>query len=278
MTSFRPGAVPPSVVERFSWPQLTPGALPGGGPEAVFYAPAGRGPGELTEARLSASRILQEAAEEAEAAIISAREEGFAAGRLEGLAAAGAELERQRQQALLEVEHAGAQAEAIRRQANAEAAAIRADAEAQAHALLLRTRDTVDAMLAETREEQRRRLDEAQSALVDLAVAAAVRLVQGHLAIQPASVVTMVAAGLQRLKDSDCTLRVSPEDLPLVEAQRHILERELGQGLLQVLGDAGLTQGSYGLSSTRGAIDGRLDDQAGRLRTALQAALGAARP
>lgn len=275
MSLFRPGPPPPGfVVGQFAWPQLAP-APPG---EIALQAASAdlAPPGDLTEARLTASRILQEAAEEAEAAICSAREDGFEAGRQEGLAAGHAELERLREQALQELESARAQAETIRRQARAEATAIAAVAEAEAHELILRTRETVDAMLAETREQQRRWLDEAQSALVDLAVASAVRLVQGHLAIQPAAIVTMVAAGVQRLKDADCTLRVSPEELPLLEAQRHTLERELGQGLLQVIGDQGLGQGSYTLTSTRGTIDGRLDEQAGRLRTALQAALGAA--
>jgi flagellar biosynthesis/type III secretory pathway protein FliH len=228
----------------------------------------------INEARLQAAQILQDAAAEAEMAQEEAQRQGYEDGRQEGLSAAQAELEAQRQEAEAALAGARQQADLVRRAAEAEVRANLADAEAQAQALLAKARSEAATIVAEGRAERDRRLDEAQTAVVELAVTAAVRLVQGHLALQPASVIAMVAAGLRRLKDTDCTVRVSPQDLPLLEAQRSTLERELGAGLLKLQPDAGLSQGSYMVGSPRGTIDGRLEAQEQAMRAALGAALG----
>lgn len=285
MSSFRPGPVPPGVVvQRPHWPTFTvqraasPPQSSEPAPPVPTVQTAVRVEETVNEARLEAAQILQNAAAEAEAATEAARKEGYASGHAEGLAAGQAEVESLRSQAQAEVEQAQAQSEAIRQTAEAQARATRAEAEKEAQAI--RTQAEADArqMRDQANAELLRRLDEAQPALVELAVAAAMRLVQGQLAIQPAAVVTMVAAGLRRLKDTNCTVRVSPEDLPLMEAQRSTLERELGAGLLQVQPDPTLTQGSYLVTSPQGQIDGTLEQQAERLQAALNAALGGNRP
>lgn len=228
----------------------------------------------LNHARLEAAQILQNAAAEADAAVAGARSQGLEQGFAEGFEAGRAELEQQRQQLALVEQQARLYADSLRQAAEAEAKAIRAQAEARAQELLGQAREEAGALLTEARTEQHRRLEMAQTAVVELAVAAATRLVQGHLAIQPASVVAMVANGLQRLKDTNCSVRISPEDLPLLEAQRYQLEKELGAGLLQLQPDAGITRGGYIVSSPQGGIDGRVEQQAHLLRAALAAALG----
>jgi flagellar assembly protein FliH len=265
------------AVQRPVWQPLAPAAAV---PAAEVAAPAPSAPKRetahevLSQARLEAAEILSQAAAEAEAAVAQARHDGFEAGRSEGLAAAGAELEAERQRALAEVAQARAQAEAIRQAAEAEARAVRAEAEVYVHAARARAQDEAAALVAGAREEQQRSLDEAKEALVDLAVAAAMRLVHGHLAVQPAAIVAMVAAGLRRLKESNCTVRVSPQDLPLLVAQRSTLERELGAGALKLQPDSGLVSGSYLIASSQGQIDATLESQAAHLRTALGAAMG----
>lgn len=284
MSSFRPGPAPAGVqVARPAWPSLDthphepdlPGAesmaaeteLPHPDPQVD----AAR---VLEEAHLQAVQILQMAASEAELALAEARRQGFEAGRAEGIAAAEAELEQMRQRVRADVEQAAVQADLILQAARADAKASRAEAEAQSRTLIGQAKDEAGALLSDARAKQHQMLDDAQAALVDLAVTAAMRLVHGHLALRPASVVNMVAAGLRRLKDTNCTVRVSLQDLPLLEAQRSTLERELGVGILQIQPDTGLSQGSYLVASPQGQIDAQLDHQAAQISTALAVALG----
>lgn len=225
---------------------------------------------DLNEARLRAAQILSDAANQAEEAV----EAGFQQGRQEGIEAGKAELETLRQQAQLELENARLQAENIRQAAESAARLVQLEAEKEAQGIVAAAKDEAHRILDDGRLEVQKRLDESQAALVDLAVAAAMRLVQGHLALQPQSIASMVATGLRRLKDTHCTVRVNPADLPLLEAQRSTLERELGAGSLQLSGDPGLQRGSYMVNSTHGQIDGTLEHQAERIQAALNAALG----
>lgn len=286
-------------VARPAWPQFTPGGGTsrtdsGPGDEtaaAVMLPDLARDPAPamqaapaptimpdyedaLRQARLQAAQILQEAAQEAEGAVISARNEGFETGRAEGLAAAQAEADRILREAQAELEKARIKADAVRKSAETALQSSAAQAEARAQAVLTEAKERAAALIEETRQEQHRRLDAAHGALVELAVAAAQRLVQGHLALQPEAVVGMLAAGLRRLKDTNCTVRVSPQDLPLLEAQRSTLERELATGFLQLQPDPGLSPGNYIVNSPQGQIDGRLEKQAGVMRSALTNALG----
>nr|WP_245301940.1 FliH/SctL family protein [Symbiobacterium terraclitae] len=237
---------------------------------------------DLEKARLEAARILQEAAEEAERAEAAARQEGYERGRLEGLEAGQAEVAALRREAELALENARLQGEAIRKEAESAAALARLEAEKAAEATLAEARAEASRILAEAREraeaEVRERLERSQEALVELAVAAATRLVQGHLAVQPQAVVQMVAAGLRLVKDSPATVRVSPDDLPLLEAQRSTLERELGAGALTLTSDPGLSRGSYLVQTPVGQVDGTLEQQTARLQAAMRAALGGVEP
>lgn len=276
MSLFKPGQLPPGVsVQRPMWPKLDGSPLPAPGSD---QGPAPMAPPstdeQLNEARLQAAQILQDAAAEAEMALEEAQAEGYEEGRRQGLKAAEEEMASQRKQIDAALAGVKAQADLIKQAAEAQAKAVLADAEAKARDVLLQAREEAAKVLEEARAEQARRLDESQGALVELAVAAATRLVQGHLALQPGAVAGMVAAGLRRLKDTDCTVRVSPQDLPLLEAQRSTLERELGAGLLRLQPDAGLSQGSYIVGSGRGTIDARIEAQEQALRAALGAALG----
>lgn len=287
MSLFRPGPVPAGVeVKKPAWPTFAPnrqaaasvqppptqGNLAQAPEPAVIYT--SQAETELNEARLEAARILQEAAEEASKAYVAAQEEGFEFGRQQGVEAGKADLEALRAQAQLELENARLQAENIRQQAEASAKLLRLEAEKEAQAIIAAAREEARRIADDARIEMSRRLDESQAALVDLAVAAAMRLVQGHLALQPQAIVQMVSFGLRRLKDTNCTVRISPDDLPLLEAQRSLLERELGAGLMQMTPDPSLTRGSYIITSPQGQIDGTLEHQAERIQAALNAALG----
>lgn len=288
MNSFRPGVLSRDVTfDRPAWPSFPGASLQ---PPKAVSLPAGakhvraepvpapmrpmQGDELLKQARLQAAKILQEAASEAEGAAEAARQEGFAAGHQEGLEAGRAELNELRQQ--VEQAHQQAQevADSLRQAAEATARATQAEAEAKAQAVLAQARDEADRILAAAREEEHRRLDATREAVVDLAVAAAVRLVQGHLAIQPEAILKMVSAGLRRLKDTDCTVRVHPSELPLLEAQRAVLERELATGLLRLQPDQSLMPGDYVVQSSQGVIDARIEHQATQMRTALHEALG----
>lgn len=277
MNLFRPGTPPPGVpVSRPVWPVLAPesrtaevSVIQPTAPDLSRQAEA-----VLEQARHQAADLLTRAAEEAEAAVAAARAEGYEAGRQEGLAAARTEVELQRQQAGFEIEKARVQADALRQTAESQARAIVAEAESHRHSLVVQARDEVAALLEEGHAERRRMLDDSKEALVELAVAAAGRLVQGHLAVQPAAIVAMVGAGLRRLKESNCTVRVNPQDLPLLLAQRSVLERELGTGSLKLQADPGLTPGGHTITSSMGHLDASVEQQTNQLRTALKSALG----
>ncbi|HEY8347885.1 MAG TPA: FliH/SctL family protein [Symbiobacteriaceae bacterium] len=276
MSSFKAGILPAGVtVHHPEWPTFRPDIQADSAAPAQPAAPAATdGDAILRAARLQAAELLQKAAEEAEAAVAEARRQGFEAGREEGLAAARSELEAERQAARFAVEKAKLEADALRQAAEADARAIRAEAEAERQRLLAEAREQAARLLEEARAERDRVLEASRDALVELAVAAATRLVQGHLAVEPEAIVNMVAAGLRRLRDTDCTVRVSPADLPLLDAQRARLERELGEGTLLVQPDAGLSRGSFLIHSPQGSIDGTLEAQTARLRDAMTAALG----
>jgi len=275
MSLFKPHQMPPGVtIQRPLWAKLDATAAASAEPALASLTPAASDADLLDDARLQAAQILQDAAADAEAALEAARAEGFEEGRRLGLQAAEEEMAPQRQQVAEALDSVRTQADLIRQAAEAQARALLADAEAKARGLLLQAREEAAQVLNEARAEQARRLDESQEALAELAVAAASRLVQGHLALQPGAVVGMVAAGLRRLKDTECTVRVSPRDLPLLEAQRSALERELGAGLLRLQPDSGLSQGSYIVNSPQGTIDARIEAQEQAMRTALGAALG----
>lgn len=230
----------------------------------------------LREARLQAAQILQEAATEAEAAVKAAQQDGYEAGYRDGAAAARAEAEHLRSQAAGELEQARGEAETLRTESEATARRLQHEAETRAQVLLAEVKEQVAALLKEAEVEQHRRLDAAQEMVLDLAVTAAMRLVQGQLALHPEAIVSMVAAGLRKLKDTNCTVRVSESDLPLLEAQRATLERELATGNLQLQPDTGMSPGNYLIKSTQGQIDGRLETQGAVLRSAMGAALGGA--
>lgn len=286
MSLFRAGSVPKGVsVAHPVWQTLQPLRIVGGSQGQPSFAqnlPSAAPTGTLLEqrdailqqARMQAADILQQAAGEVEAAVAAARQEAFLAGRQEGAAAATAEVEAQRQAARFALEKAELQADTVRQAAEADARAIRAEAEAERQRLLSQARAEAAKLLADARAERDRFLEESRDAVVDLAVTAASRLVQGHLALEPSAVVAMVAAGLRRMRDADCTVRISPQDLPLLTAQRSQLERELGSGTLQLQADAGLTPGSHLIQSQQGSIDATLEAQSVRLREAMAAALG----
>lgn len=294
MSSSRIGKLPPGVEAKAPvWPKLTPPPPKPASPPAPVRRTAAAAKAEaaarseavqadLEKARLEAARILQEAAEEAERAEEAAREEGYERGRQEGLEAGRAEVAALRREAELALENARIQGDSIRQSAESAAALTRLEAEKAAEAALAEARAEAQRILAEAREraeaEVRERLEHSQQALVELAVAAATRLVQGHLAVQPQAVVQMVAAGLRLVKDAPATVRVSPGDLPLLEAQRSTLERELGAGTLTFTPDPGLGRGSYMVQTPVGQVDGTLEQQTARLTAAMRAALGGAEP
>ena len=276
MSSSRPGLVPLGVtVKAPSWPNLLPTA-PARAVQPEQLSSAGKSAPSLghdevlQHAHMKAAEILQQAAADADAAVEAARKEGYAAGVASGLEQA----EAKRLQAERALESARAEADSLRRAAEADARAMRAEAEVERQSLLARVREEATGLLEQARVEQRELLDAAQAAVVDLAVTAAMRLVQGHLAVQPAAVVAMVGAGLRRLKDSHCMVRLSPQDLPLLHAQRAVLERELGSGSLKLQPDGSLQQGGFLIHSPNGVIDATEEQRSASLRSALNVALG----
>lgn len=212
----------------------------------------------LDEAVESAARRIQEAEEQAQVMLASAGEvaerarveaeaaghaAGYEAGYAEGLQAGNAAAE-----SLLG--EARAEADAMLTQAAMEAEAVRAEAAA-----------TREAWLTTTREQ-----------MLDLAFAMARQVLKAELALRPEAALPMLEAALAKLRgEEEPQLRVSPDLLPLLEANRgRLLAAVPGARRIGLEADPGLGTGDFALQGAQGYVDGRLDRQMESLEAAVR--------
>ncbi|HYF95579.1 MAG TPA: FliH/SctL family protein [Symbiobacteriaceae bacterium] len=202
----------------------------------------------VAEAEARACEVLDDAAAEAGQIRAGARnagyDEGFAAGRQEGLDAGRAEAD-------VLMEAARQEADALLAEAQAVAVSIREGA----------------------LEERNRLLDASQQQMLDLAFALARQILRVELALNPDSVLPMVEAAVAKLKgEEEPHIRVNPAVKQLLDDYRGRLLAALpGARRMLIEADPALEQGDFQVSGAQGYIDGRLDSQIGLLQAELKA-------
>jgi flagellar assembly protein FliH len=198
----------------------------------------------------ASSRVLKKgslsSAPTAEALIAAARER---AGEIR--AAAEAEGERLRREA----------SEQLRLARLAAVEAGHAEGMARAAVALVRVAELRDAKVAE--------LD---TAVVELALDIARRLVGRELGASPGDVIGVARRALRAAAGlGDVVLRAAPPDLPAVREESGVLARLVERGSLTVVEDATLAAGEVIVESAGGRVDARISAQLDAFRRALLA-------
>lgn len=174
-------------------------------------------PRGLADAKAEASRLLEEAHEQARALVQAARDE------------------------------AGALRDRAREEGRAEAAAAAADA-------VLAAARARDAMLAR-----------AEGDVVEVAVAAAAKIVEAHVAVGPEQVLALVRGTLERARRArQVTLYLHPDDAASLAAGGEALPPNV-----QIEPDASLSRGDCVVKSELGTIDARVTVKLAAVKGAL---------
>lgn len=160
----------------------------------------------------------------------------------------------------------------IRAAACADALQARATAVEEGHA---EGRARAAALLALATEAREARLAELDSAVVEVALEVARRILGRELTASPGLVVDVARRALRAASGcGDIVLRAAPADLePLVEADG-VLRRLVERGSLAVVEDPGLARGEVVVEASGGRVDARIDAQLDAFRRALQAEAG----
>lgn len=168
-------------------------------------------------------------------------------------------------QALREAEEVLAAARAQARSLLAEAAVERAALE---RASLEQSNFQAALLLARAEERAARIVEEARQELTTLAVRMAEKILAQELRLHPEAVCSIAEQCLATWPDArNLRLRVSPEDLPLLQAALPRLGRAGAR--LQLQADASIGRGGCLLQTELGEVDGRLEVQLARLAEAL---------
>lgn len=178
-----------------------------------------------------------------------------------------------------------ARAEARRLIAEAEAEALRVREAAEGEARSLRERAYAEGreealselteLILEARERRDAALAEAERDLLRLAVKLAEKIIGREVERDPATLADIVANALRHARQNETfTVRVSPADLPLVEAYRARLDPAGRARFLDIVADPRVGHGGCVIESESGTIDAQLDTQLRVLERALLARAG----
>lgn len=143
----------------------------------------------------------------------------------------------------------------------------RAQAEVQAQLM-----EAIAALTA-AQQERHRIAQRNESALAELALKIARKVIGEQLAADPALVARIVADTIRELEPSTAIeVHVHPEDVAIIEASRTELERLVqGSGAVTVLADDTVARGGVVLISPVGEVDARIETKLHVLETAFLA-------
>lgn len=134
---------------------------------------------------------------------------------------------------------------------------------------------TMEAMAALTAAQQERHAlaEQHESALADLALRIARKVIGAHLEADPSLVARIVHETIAELEPTvSLEVHVHPDDLPAVEASRANIERLVqGTGSVRVVADASVDRGGCVLVSPVGEVDARIATKLAVLETAFAA-------
>ncbi|MCW2949734.1 MAG: sctL [Thermoleophilia bacterium] len=144
-----------------------------------------------------------------------------------------------------------------------------AQAQSEVHGQLVETL----AALTAAQQERHRIAQRNESALAELALKIARKVVGEHLRADPTLVAHIVADTIRELEPSTALeVHVNPADLPVVENAHAELERLVqGAGTVTVIADDTVDQGGVVLTSPVGDVDARIETKFSVLQTAFLA-------
>jgi flagellar assembly protein FliH len=119
--------------------------------------------------------------------------------------------------------------------------------------------------VAETRQQM---LDDAEPALVRLAVQVAEKVLQAKLELEPERVADVLRGALRKAYVRNrLTVVCNPDDIALIEAATPSLHEAVGTlGSLELVGDRRIRRGGVIVRTDAGDVDATLDSQLARLR------------
>ncbi|WP_165866026.1 FliH/SctL family protein [Lucifera butyrica] len=216
-------------------PQSEPAVMPG----ELLEIAGQKADTLLRDARQQAEQCLAQADEQAEKMKREAYDTGHAAGYQEGVSQGRQEAGREMQQAVAD---ANAKAERIIRTAEQEA------------------QETVLA---------------AERTIVEIALAVAGKVLIQEIKENPMSVLPVVKAALEKVKDQEnIEIRVNPDEFEQVVQSRKDLEMLLGrEKALKIMPDQTIVAGGCVIDTAYGTVDAKLDSQFEMVKKALQEVL-----
>jgi len=131
-----------------------------------------------------------------------------------------------------------------------------------------------ESAVREVADTRTRLLEESETALVELALDVAAKVLQAKLEIDPARVVDVLRGALRKAYVRDkLTVICNPQDLALIEGSTDDLRAAVGTlGRIDLVGDRRVARGGVIVRTDAGDVDATLDAQLARLReTLLQA-------
>ena len=179
-----------------------------------------------------------------------------------------------------EVYDARERADEIAERARAEARALRERAEREAEAIRERAREQgrqqgraeAAALVTRAVAARDRALAEAEAQIVEIALAAARRIVGEQLLLRPESIVSVVAPLLERARLAHrVRIRISPLDEPALRQALSALQERAGQrAALSIEPDESIERGGCVLEADVGLFDARIEVQIESLAKALR--------
>ncbi|HEU4964242.1 MAG TPA: FliH/SctL family protein [Bacilli bacterium] len=133
---------------------------------------------------------------------------------------------------------------------------------------------TIEQLYLSALEERRAYLNQSESLIVELACAAAEKIMRESNRLGHEWVLHVVKAALEEIHDAGkIEVRVHPDDYELVRSRQEGLRKEVpGQTELLVIPDRGVGAGGCVLHTDFGNIDARIDTQLEEVKKALQEA------
>lgn len=114
-----------------------------------------------------------------------------------------------------------------------------------------------------------RAIDESEDILVEIAFEGLCQIL-GETLAQQAGVMAVIAQVVQRARERErLVVRVSPEDMAMIEAHRHQLQSVTQASNIELTADTRVTLGGCFVETTGGTLDGRLETQLQALREVL---------
>lgn len=204
--------------------------------EAARRQAAERSERIVAEAQTQAAAAIEQAAAQADELEAEARERGLAQGREDGLMAGRSE----------------------------------------AYAELAGRLETAASVAAQARSVRVRVLEQAEPAIVELALDVARQVVGQEVQADRMTVARMVAKGLQKLAaGAQAQVRVNPDDYHALADQWAELQRRYVDRGVQVLPDPAVGPGGCLIDTRSGTIDGRIDTQFEQIERTLMTLAGA---